>query len=189
MENVNAILKMDIKPEEEDQKLKNIYPSIDSTEALKNKKVRFKGLRTIINNFGLTGFELVTINKFDHYFNYVTLFIRKVDETDLKENGKDEQKIKTDYINIIKAMLTPYELVFLFYYGLTLDGYKFKRLAEKYSIFEHLDIALLANSLRDERFNLYGDEYKSDYQRFVTDNKEDKNKYNSSIDKSTVVYL
>lgn len=190
IENVNGIYAMDITPEEKEKRFNKLYPKINSTDVIKNRKVHFVGLKTVITNFGLTGFELVTqVNKFDHYFNYISLFIRKVDETDLEEKGKDGKKIKTDYINIIKAMLTPYELVYLFYYGLTLDGFKFKNLAEKYSIFEYFDFLLLANSMRDERFKLYSDKYHNDYFRFVTDNKDDKKKYSSSINKSTVVYL
>lgn len=90
---------------------------------------------------------------------------------------------------MIKAKLTPYEQVYLFYYGLTIDGYRFKKLAEKYSFFSYLNTNLLANSMRDERLNLYNDGFGDDAERFVSDDETENDKYRSTIFSTILTYI
>ena len=58
---------------------------------------------------------------------------------------------KYEYTSIVRATLSQYELVMLFYNGFYHK--KFKTLAEKYALMNNLRIGLLAS---DEDINLYG---------------------------------
>ncbi|MCG7931487.1 MAG: putative phage abortive infection protein [Candidatus Thiodiazotropha lotti] len=71
-----------------------------------------------------------------HYFRNLYTLVQFVDVS-------DEPNKKT-YINIIRAQLSSYELILLFYNCLSQEGLeKFKPLIEKYQILENMDSSLL----------------------------------------------
>ncbi|MEG1401261.1 putative phage abortive infection protein [Bacteroides sp.] len=87
---------------------------------------------------------------FDHYFRHLYRIVKFVDESPLLAGGFDD---KYQYVSMIRAQLSRYELVWLFYNGLSNYGKdKFKPLIEKYSLLKNLRIELLAI---EEHKNLY----------------------------------
>lgn len=87
---------------------------------------------------------------FGHYFRNLYRMIKLVDETDFfydinKVSAEDAFKIKYRYTSIIRAQLSDYELLWLFYNCLSENGIeKFKPLIERYVLFKNLTIELLA---------------------------------------------
>lgn len=84
----------------------------------------------------------------DHYFRHLYRIFKFIDESD--DRIIDKMK-KYEYASIVRATLSQYELVMLFYNGFYHK--KFKTLAEKYALMNNLRIGLLAS---DEDINLYG---------------------------------
>lgn len=84
----------------------------------------------------------------DHYFRHLYRIFKFIDESD--DRIIDKVK-KYKYTSIVRATLSQYELVMLFYNGFYHK--KFKTLAEKYALMNNLRIGLLAS---DEDINLYG---------------------------------
>jgi len=82
--------------------------------------------------------HIFDIQIFENYFVYLYRIMKFVDET----NFLNEEE-KSNYIDILRATLSPYELIVLFYNGLCHD--KMKRLIEKYIFLDNLRIELLAN--------------------------------------------
>lgn len=83
----------------------------------------------------------------DHYFRHLYRIFKFIDESD--DRIIDKVK-KYKYTSIVRATLSQYELVMLFYNGFYHK--KFKTLAEKYALMNNLRIGLLAS---DEDINLY----------------------------------
>ncbi|MHB9474269.1 putative phage abortive infection protein [Mesorhizobium sp. W016] len=80
-----------------------------------------------------------------HYFRYLYNLIRFIDNAGVSPR----------YMKLVRAQLSDYELVILFYNCLTPAGFKFKHYAEKYTLFDNLDSAILfskthRNGLFDE---------------------------------------
>ena len=84
----------------------------------------------------------------DHYFRHLYRIFKFIDESDDRIIDKTK---KYEYASIVRATLSQYELVMLFYNGFYHK--KFKALAEKYALMNNLRIGLLAS---DEDINLYG---------------------------------
>lgn len=79
---------------------------------------------------------------FDHYFRHLYRIVKFVDESLLFAGSFDD---KYQYVSMVRAQLSRYELVWLFYNGLSNNGKdKFKPLIEKYSLLKNLRIELLA---------------------------------------------
>ncbi len=104
---------------------------------------------------------------FGHYFRNLYRMIKLVDQTDFfydssKVTEKEVYEIKYNYISIIRAQISDYELLWLFYNCLSINGIeKFKPYIEKYSFFKNLPKELLA---RSSHFELYdGKAYNPDY--------------------------
>ena len=84
----------------------------------------------------------------DHYFRHLYRIFKFIDESD--DRIIDKVK-KYEYTSIVRATLSQYELVMLFYNGFYHK--KFKTLAEKYALMNNLRIGLLASV---DDINLYG---------------------------------
>lgn len=122
-----------------------------------------KGIRGLFNVMKLKGKsiykDVYIISHFDHYFRHLYRIIKYVDETDLLPNDFDK---RYQYTSIVRAQLSPYELIFLYYNCLEGKGYeKFKPLVEKYSLLKNIRLELLAE---DEDLVLYREKFKSNYQ-------------------------
>ena len=108
-----------------------------------NGKRYADGLYNILKHFGyLVYTNISTTTRFDHCFRHLYRIYKYVDTSDLITDDE-----RYNYACIVRSQLSDYELVILFYNGLTSNGRaKFKPLIEKYAIFNNLREELLANS-------------------------------------------
>lgn len=135
-----------------------------------------KGVREIIDVIGIKGYENIdNIHILDHYFRYLYRIMKFVDKAVYLESKKKSIEVRYNYMGILRATLSPYELVFLFYNDLSKYGNKeVKPLIEKYSMFKSLRKELLANSTKDENLEVIRDDYYNDYDRYIkTPSEED----------------
>ena len=110
---------------------------------LPGEKMRYIGMRNLLANIGMKGYmDSFTPSYFDHYFRLMYRILKFVDNTKLIED-----KGKYDYTCILRALLSRYELVWLYYNGLSDYGSeKFKPLIEKYSMLQNQREELLVDS-------------------------------------------
>lgn len=111
------------------------------------RKLEGKLLRESIAESGLTPYEQAVNGVFDHYFRYLYRILKFIDETELID---DNQKYR--YSSIFRAQLSEFELVLIYYNGLSHVGKgKLKPLLEKYSILKNIrQDDLAAQKDRDE---------------------------------------
>lgn len=107
------------------------------------------GLRDLIKREGYEAYEKDTeIIILDHYFRHLYRIFRYIDDSKLFT--KEE---KYNYVSMARSILSPYELVMLFYNCLTTNGRdKFKPLIEKYAILNNLRIDLLGEIYDQELY-------------------------------------
>lgn len=115
----------------------SVYPSITGVKALMRKDY--------------TSMEKCPdIGTLDHYFRLTYRIVKYVDKSELIKD-----KDRYDYVCLLRALLSDYELVLLFYNCLGSKGSeKFKPLVEKYALMKNLRIGLLAKT---EHRGLYAD--------------------------------
>ena len=135
------------------------------------------------------------ISLLDHYFRHLYTILRYVDETDAfdvnEEGNVDEEytyKQKYHYTTILRATLSRYELLMIYYNGLsTFGNEKLKPLIERYSLLNNLDIYSLSfskenldlckiqkyNEIKWEDYGLTG----TDYEFYLTKDVHDKSRY------------
>lgn len=152
-------------------------------------------------NIKNTRFPINLMNTFEPYYIHFQNILAYVDSSTFLDNNKKSVDERAKFIDIFKITLSPFELVFIFYYYLTADNFKetdsifynfpstdknkdiqsTKLLIEKYSIFENLSHNFLINSTFDNLTNeKLNDSFKNDYERFVSDEKYNKRKYYKS---------
>lgn len=91
------------------------------------------------------------ISIFDSYFRHLYRIFKYIDESQLIDDTE-----RYSYSCIVRAQLSDYELLLLFYNALTIDDngiYKFKNLIEKYAIFNNIREPMLARQHED--YKLY----------------------------------
>lgn len=149
------------------------------------KKVN--GMRLYLHFNGLSSYDdSYTPTYFDHYFRHLYTIIKFVDNTDFLPFDE-----KYKYTSMVRATLSRYELIWLFYNGISAVGrQKFKQLIERYSLLKNIREDLL--SLCKENFNiltvkglnqqfLLDNGYSgTDYEFWITDNETDTDKYHIS---------
>lgn len=108
------------------------------------------GVKTLMEYQNVNKYtDLKELGCLDHYFRHLYRVIKYIDES--KVVAEDKQKY--EYTCIVRASLSQYELIMLFYNCLSSNGVeKFKPLIEKYAIFNNIREDLLA---KDEHYNLY----------------------------------
>lgn len=138
---------------------------IGEQETNENKEIDYRGLEVFyyiyciaktnnetfveaINHNG--NFERLTDTSLLHqYFRYLYRIMKYIDNSELVSEEE-----KYNYTSILRAHLSHYELLLLFYDGLSVTGVnKMKPLLEKYSVLKNLDVS----SLSDTDKTLYGD--------------------------------
>ena len=164
----------------------------------------YDNVRQFVSNSGLGSYKNVNNRDLlDHYFRHLYTILRFVDESDVyvpekDENGEpkyDPQKeweLKYRYTTILRATLSRYEMLILYYNGLSEFGrQKLKPLIEKYALLDNIDRWHLVPSreykdtlglnpaLKENRdwfveHGLTG----TDYEYFLTEEENDINKYN-----------
>lgn len=142
--------------------------------AIYEEKTRpFWGVKEGIAKKGITSYEEdKDIGALDHYFRHLYRVFKYIDEAPIFEN--DEKK-KYDYTCIMRASLSQYELIMLFYNCLSSNGReKFKPLIEKYAIFNNLRVELLAT---DSDKELYASKFQDIYAFSQDENRDMSNEY------------
>ena len=112
----------------------NLKVSIDKNHSYQGVKDAIKA-----NNYDVYSCISAT-TRFDHYFRHLYRIFKYVDTSDLILDDE-----RYEYACIVRSQLSDYELVMLFYSGITAGRDKFKPLIEKYSILNNLRHELLAN--------------------------------------------
>lgn len=140
------------------------------------------GLYCLLYEKGLKSFdEYYTVSLFDHYFRHLYTILKFIDQNDWL--GENEQY---KYATFLRATLSRYELVMLYYNGFFYA--KMKRLMEKYHLLNNLRTDLL--TLTQENYiylqglgkRAYDDAIKAgfsgrDFEMYLTDSMEDNTKY------------
>lgn len=141
--------------------------------AIYEEKTRpFWGVKEGITKKGITSYEEdKDIGVLDHYFRHLYRVLKYIDEAPIFVNDKNK---KYEYACIMRASLSQYELIMLFYNCLSSNGReKFKPLIERYAIFNNLRVELLATESEQK---LYASKFKDDY-AFSKDNRDMSNEY------------
>lgn len=110
------------------------------------------GMRKLLEQKGMEGYvESFTPTYFDHYFRLLYRIVKFVDESKLIQ-----EKDKYEYVCILRALLSRYELVWLYYNGLSEYGCeKMKPYIEKYALLKNIREDLLLEDFAME--NKYSD--------------------------------
>lgn len=106
---------------------------------------RFTGMQDAIKSVKLEGYCKSDVpSYFDHYFRLLYRILKFVRDTPLITSFDDEY----EYTSMLRAMLSRYELVWLYYNGLSEYGYeKLKPLIERYAMLKNLRRDLLVNGV------------------------------------------
>lgn len=101
----------------------------------------FRGMAHAIKAEGLAGYCKADVpTYFDHYFRFLYRILKFVHETPLITSFEDEY----EYTSMLRAVLSRYELVWLYYNGLSEYGNeKLKPLIERYAMLKNLREDLL----------------------------------------------
>lgn len=114
---------------------------VDLKNEAKNK-ARFRGMKGALEKYNLDGYmNSDDPTCFDHYFRLLYRILKFVKNTSLVTKYEDEY----EYTAMLRAVLSRYELVWLFYNGLTYGDEKLKPLIERYAMLSNLRTELLAN--------------------------------------------
>ena len=111
----------------------------------KSQTTHYDGMRDTIKNNGLEGYEKAdTPAIFDHYFRLLYRILKFVRDTPLITEFDDEY----EYTSMLRAILSRYELVWLYYNGLSEYGCeKLKPLIERYAMLKNLREDLLVEDI------------------------------------------
>lgn len=168
--------------------------SIHETYISDNRKKKVYGMGGVIAVSGFSQYELYnTPTLFDHYFRHFYTILKFIDKEDIPERNKrifsDEELY--GYAKILRATLSRYELVWLYYNGLS--GYgnkKLKPLLEKYCMLKNLREELLEcckeNQDALKKIGVTTEQVKSDnfsgtdYEFYLTTERNDEGKYHYS---------
>lgn len=123
------------------------------------------GIKDVIENFKLRGYRRINeISTFDHYFRNLYRIIKFVDSIPERRDEKDKEGIltlkeKKEYIAIVRASISEYELVLLFFNCLYMKDFiqepQFKKFVEKYHLFNNIRPEKIGKDLFEE----FGEEY------------------------------
>lgn len=112
-----------------------------------------------IEESGIEGYEGFVQGELDHYYRYFYRILRYIDDSKLIDS---EQKYS--YATILRAHLSIYELLLLYYNGLSEAGCdRLKPLMERYSMLDNMrEDKLVFGSIESERVALGVDDYYAD---------------------------
>jgi len=114
---------------------------VDLKNEAKNK-ARFRGMKGALEKYNLDGYLYSdTPTCFDHYFRLLYRILKFVKTTSLVTTYEEEY----EYTAMLRAVLSRYELVWLFYNGLTYGEDKLKPLIERYAMLSNLRTDMLAD--------------------------------------------
>jgi hypothetical protein len=111
---------------------------------------QYIGMRDIIQSLGYDGYmESNTPTYFDHYFRFLYRILKFIYTSPLVSTFEEEY----EYTSMLRAMLSRYELVWLYYNGLSYGKDKLKPLIERYAMLNNLRGDLLAD--KKDEFGTY----------------------------------
>lgn len=116
----------------------------------KYKNLQFVvGVKRLMDKENISNYtDLKKLGCLDHYFRHLYRVVKYIDESKVIDD-----KQRYGYTSIVRATLSQYELIMLFYNCLSSNGVdKFKPLIEKYALFNNIREDLLA---KEEHYNLY----------------------------------
>lgn len=101
-------------------------------------------LKGIIYNKGIEGYnESDAISLFDHYFRYLYRIMKFVDSS----SSVIDFETRYQYMAMLRGQLSKYELIWLYYNGLSNNGYeKLKPLIEKYAMLKNVRKELIVET-------------------------------------------
>ena len=107
--------------------------------------ILYGGIRNTIKNNGLEGYMGADLPSYlDHYFRLLYRILKFVKDTPLITGFDDEY----EYTSMLRAVLSRYELVWLYYNGLSDYGVeKLKPLIERYAMLKNLRDDLLVDGV------------------------------------------
>lgn len=143
------------------------------------------GYRTFLNKKGLDKYDSTWIpTYYDHYFRHLYKIIQFVDS----QGFPFEESYR--YVSLLRGTLSRYELVWIYYNALNPMFSKFKKLIEKYSLLKNIRPELLTRSFETERYYqglgaalqiLSNSDFSgTDFDYYLTDNRNDQQKYHIS---------
>lgn len=146
-----------------DRKDKNLYSFVNSMEDLR---------------LSSDAQEMCFDGTLDHYFRYLYRILKHIDESKLLNRLDNPQEEREYYAHILRAQLSNYELLMLFYNGLLGENVDtIKKLIERYAMF---------NNLRSLELGVYQSAY---YQRIQNDKLyEEPANYNAERDYSITAF-
>lgn len=115
-------------------------------------KQEYRGMRGILEQYNIDVYESSnTPTYYDHYFRNLYRIIKFVDESSLIKGFEE----RYHYTSIVRGQLSRYELIWLYYNGLSRYGDQyFKPLIERYALLKNIREDLLVSRTI---FNLYED--------------------------------
>ena len=113
------------------------------------KQQAFFGMGHAIGKLGMEGYMHSEVpTQFDHYFRLLYRILKFVKTSPLITKFEDEY----EYTSILRATLSRYELVWLYYNGLTFGKNKLKPLIERYAMLKNLRKDLLVGGVNCEEY-------------------------------------
>lgn len=121
------------------------YNSFEKAPISIGPNTNYVGMRDTIKNVGLKGYVYSSVPAiFDHYFRLLYRILKFVKDTPLITEFDDEY----EYTSMLRAILSRYELVWLYYNGLSEYGNeKLKPLIERYAMLKNLREDLLVEGV------------------------------------------
>lgn len=137
---------------------KNVFDffyNMKTTKLPYGDDIKYWGIKDLISdNDDINVYpEAEEISIFDSYFRHLYRIFKYIDESPLIDNTE-----RYNYSSIVRAQLSEYELLVLFYNALTNKDngeFKFKDLIEKYAIFNNIRVSMLARGRED--YKLYNE--------------------------------
>ena len=113
------------------------------------KQQAFFGMGHAIGKLGMEGYMHSEVpTQFDHYFRLLYRILKFVKTSPLITKFEDEY----EYTSILRATLSRYELVWLYYNGLTFGKNKLKPVIERYAMLKNLRKDLLVDGVNCEEY-------------------------------------
>lgn len=146
--------------------------------------MRVEGLFSVIEKAGKDHFDdYYTTSMFDHYFRHLYTILKFISNNDWLDADRQYQ-----YATFVRATLSRYELVLLYYNGFFHP--KMKKMLERYCLLNNLRPFLLPMSLEYRNYlnglNITQNDLRhsgfsvGDYEFYMTDDKDDNGKYHLS---------
>lgn len=102
------------------------------------------GMRNYLMQYGLDGYGKTDFpNMFDHYFRHIYRTLKFVTTSRLIDDTE-----RYDYAALLRGQLSRYELVWLYYNGLTYGRHKLRPYLQTYAMLKNLRIEMLVAGMR-----------------------------------------